>query len=270
MVEHRNWHDEELIEPDPDQYPLSASGVKKFKGCPKAFELRYLEGLDGSKPSSGYAELGSAVHEAIERVLLENSIGRLSETPNQLKELMVGEYREINPDVKDDLYQTGLSCIEVAARYTASKGLESFRGIEEDFLFALGREDVNHSFRGLMDVATPNEVWDWKTGKNVYPEDEIIQGMIYAMGYLDLFGEPPEKIRFVYIQKEIERVIEPTDENWQQMLDVVRDIVKAKESGEFPAKPDPSSCYWCEYEGFCPSAEGGSPVGAGGIEWHQI
>jgi len=269
MVEERAWHKEELVEPDPSQYPLSASGVKKFKRCPKEFELKYVLKKDGLSESSGYAKLGSAVHEAIERILMENSIARLSETPNQLKELMVGEYRAIDPDIDDEKYNTGLSCLEVAARYTAMQGLDSFRGIEQDFKYALGREDINHSFRGLMDVATPTEVWDWKTGKNVYEENEIIQGMIYAMGYLDEFGVPPEKIRFVYLQKEIERVIEPTDENWNIMLDRARDVVQAKESGEFPADPDGSKCFWCSREGYCDASEG-SPVGAGNISWEQI
>ena len=270
MVEEQEWHSEEFAEPREDEYPLSASGVKSFKRCPQSFKLKYIDGLDGTKVVGDAAGLGSAVHEAIERVLMENSIGKLSETPNQLKELMVGEYRAIDPDVADDKYQLGLECLEVAARYTAMQGLESFQGIEQDFKFALAREDIDHSFRGLMDVATPSEVWDWKTGKNVYEEDEIIQGMIYAMGYMHEFGHPPEKIRFVYLQKEIERVIDPTDENWEKMLDTVRGVVQAKKSGEFPADPGSTKCYFCGREGFCSSAEGGSPVGAGGISWSQI
>ena len=270
MVEERDWHNEPFMEPDPDQYPLSASGVKKYNSCPMSFKLRYIDSRDATKGSSEYAELGSAVHEAIERVLMENSIGKLSETPNQLKELMVGEYRAINPDIETKHFNTGLSCLEVAARYTAMQGLETFRGIEQDFKYALARDDISHSFRGLMDVATPTEVWDWKTGKNVYEESEIIQGMIYAMGYMHEFGEPPEAIRFVYLQKEIERVIEPTDENWNIMLDAARDVVEGKEKGEFPPKPSDGNCFWCGYEGYCPAGGGGSPVGAGDVRWGQI
>lgn len=269
MSEHRDWHDEELIEPDPAQYPLSASGVKKFKRCPKAFELRYIDQKSSTKGSSEFASLGTAVHESIERVLQENSIGMLSETPNQLKEMMVGEYRAIDPDIDSEKWEVGLECLNVAARYTASQGLESFRGIEQDFTFALGREDINHSFRGTMDVASPSQVWDWKTGKNIYEESEIIQGMIYAMGYLEEFGEPPEEIRFVYLRKEVERVIDPTDENWETMLNHARNAIEAKRNEEFPAKPDESTCFWCGYEGWCPASEG-SPVGAGEVTWSQI
>lgn len=270
MVEERTWHDEELVEPDSSQYPLSASGVKKYKRCPEEFRLRYIEQVDGTKPAGGYAALGSAIHEAIERVLNENNIAQLSETPNQLKELMVGEYRAIDPDVDNEKFNTGLECLEVAARYTATKGLDHFRGIEKDFTYALGRDDIDHSFRGTMDVATPSEVWDWKSGKNVYEESEIIQGMIYAMGYLKEFGEPPEKIRFVYIQKEIERVIDPTDENWETMISHAKNAIEAKRSGQFEPDPGSSKCYWCSYSGYCDVSKGGFVNGAGGIGWSQI
>lgn len=260
------WPSEEMCEPDPEQYPLSASAVKSFKRCPKSFELHYIDGYDGTKGGSPYAELGSAVHEAIERVLLEDTISSLSKQSNQLRELMLGQYREIDPEIEDEHFNTGLECLEVASRYTAMQGVDEFQGVEREFEFALARPDINHSFRGVMDVNTESEVWDWKTGTNVYEEDEIIQGMIYAMGFMDEYGYPPEKIRFVYIQKEIERVIEPTDENWQKMLDYVRDVVQAKESGEFPAKPDDGKCHFCGYQGYCDS----TPNGAGQLEWRHI
>jgi len=260
------WPSEEVKEPNADQYPLSASAVKKFKRCPMSFKLRYIDGHSGTKGSSKYAELGSAVHEAIERVLLEDTINSLKEKPNQLRELMLGEYRQIDPDIPNDAFNTGLECIEVAARYTAMQNVEEFNGVEREFEYTLARPDIDHGFHGIMDVNTDSEVWDWKTGKNVYEEDEIIQGMIYAMGFMDEFGRPPEKIRFVYLQKEIERVIEPTDENWQKMLDYVRDVVQAKQVEEFPADPDDGKCHFCGFQGFCP----GTPNGAGQIEWRHI
>ena len=260
------WPSEEVQDPDPDQYPLSASGVKKYKRCPKSFELRYIEGLSATKGSSDYALLGNAVHDAIERVLLEEDISSFKERPSQLRDLMLGEYRSIDPDIEDEHFSTGLSCLEVASRYIPMQNVDEFLGVEQDFKFSLARPDIDHSFRGFMDVATNDEVWDWKTGKNVYETDEVIQGMIYAMGYLDEFGHPPEKIRFVYLQKEIERVIDPTDENWQQMIDYARDVVDAKKRDEFPADPSSSKCYFCGYEGYCPD----TPNGAGALEWRHI
>lgn len=255
------WTSEELVEPDPNQYPLSASGIKSHKNCPEKFRLKYIEGLDGTTGSSPYASLGNAVHESIEEILDHDA--DLKDKPNQLKEMFLGRYREKDPDIPDDMYDTGLSCLEVAARYVAMQDVNYWRGLEEDFTFALGRPDIDHSFRGIMDVCTDNEIWDWKTGTNVHEQDEIVQGMTYAMGYYDKFGVVPNKIRFVYLQKEKERAIEPNDENWQQLLDYTRDVVEAKRNNEFPADPGGSKCYWCSREGYCDA----SPVGAGGIRW---
>jgi RecB family exonuclease len=266
MVEARQWHNEELTEPRRGEYPLSASAVKKYKRCPAQFKFRYIDQLDGMGGSSPYSTLGSAVHEAIERVLIDNDVAELSKTPNQMRKKMMDEYRSINPDIAQKHSDTAKKCIQVAARYVVMQDVEEFRGIEENFTFALTRSDIDHSFRGLIDVATPTEVWDWKTGKNVYDIDEIIQGMIYAMGFLAKYGQPPEQIRFVYLQKEIERTIEPTDDNWQQMLDFARDAIRAKQSGDFEATPEESKCYWCGYEGYCDA----SPVGAGAVTWEHI
>jgi len=260
-----SWPDEPMRDVKEDEYPLSASGTKKFKRCPEEFRLRYIADKPGTKGSSEYATLGSVVHEVIEETLVEES--QLLDRPNQLKEVMLGKYRARDLEFEDDdLYDTGLSCLNVAARYIVQRDVQEFRGVEHEFTCGLKRPDINHGFKGIMDIATDREIWDWKTGKNTNEQDEIIQGMIYAMGYLSEFGEPPHKIRFVYIRQERERSLDPTDENWQKMLDYVRDVVQAKRAGEFPADPGSSKCYWCGYEGFCDA----SPVGAGGVRWEMF
>lgn len=262
-----NWPDEPRRDAKEDEYPISASATKTFKRCPENFRLRYLTDHESTSGGSDYADLGSAVHEVLEETLQDHP--ELDDKPNQLKEVLLGKYREYDFDFDDsneDLEDTGLSCLNVAARYIASREINEIRGIEQEFTFGLKRADINHSFKGIMDVATGREIWDWKTGKNADETDEIIQGMIYAMGYYDEFGEVPQKIRFVYLQKETERALDPDDENWQKMLDHVRNVVDAKQAGEFEANPGGSRCFWCGYEGFCSA----SPVGAGGISWQNF
>lgn len=262
-----DWPNEPRRDVYDGEYPLSASAVKKFKRCPEEFRLRYLEDLPSTKGESDYAKLGSTVHEVIEQTLVENP--ELVDRPNQLSEILVGRFRERDPDFgedENDLYDTGLSCLNVAARYIVQRDIGDLRGIEQEFTFGLSRDDVDHGFKGIMDVATEREIWDWKTGKNAYEEDEIIQGMIYAMGYLEEFGEVPQKIRFVYLRKETERALDPSDENWNKMISFAKDVVQAKESGEFPADPGSSKCFFCGKEGWCSS----SSVGAGGIRWEAF
>ena len=244
-----------------DEYPLSASAVKTFKNCPRQFELQYTENRPRISPSSDYGDLGSAVHEAIERVLQEQNGVNVLDAQNQLESLMFGEYRSIEPDIPDSMFEDGLQYLEVAARYIAGRDVDTIRGEEQTF--EVGMEDpVDVSFRGIMDVATEREVWDWKTGK-IREEAEMIQGMIYALGYYHVFGEVPDRIRFVYLKEEKERKFKPTDENYQKMMKYVHNVIDAKESGEFIAKPDESKCYWCSMEGWCDA----SRVGAGGIDY---
>lgn len=256
-----DWPDEEICEPDPDQYPISASAVKSHRACPEKFRLKYIEGLDGTTGGSPYATLGTAVHESIEEILAHDA--DLKDKPNQLKQMFLGRYREKDPDIPDDMYDTGTECLEVAARYVAMRDVDHWKGIEQDFTFALAREDINHSFRGVMDVATDREIWDWKTGKNHNEQEEIIQGMIYAFGYYQRFGKVPNKVRFVYLRKEKERAIEPNDENWNTFLDHVRNVIEAKNSGVYEPDPEPSKCYWCSREGYCSA----SSVGVGNVRW---
>lgn len=256
-----SWPNEVRREIKENEYPLSASATKKFNRCEEEYRLHYQSDLPATKGGSPYAELGSAVHEVIEEVLKEDR--EFVNRPNQLRELFLSKFRNRELALAEEHIETGLKCLKVAARYIPNRVPDEFRGIEQEFTFGLKRPDINHGFRGIMDVATHNEIWDWKTGKNAYEEDEIIQGMIYAMGYYDEYGVVPEKIRFVYLQKETERSLEPSDENWHQMLDNVRNVVDAKESGQFEAQPGSSKCYFCGMEGYCSA----SPVGAGNIEW---
>ena len=260
------WPEEPIRDIREDEYPLSASATKTFNKCPEQYRLSYVEDESGSKGSSVYARMGSVIHEVIEETLLQNP--SLTDKPNSLREVMIARYREktsreeLSGDY-EDIFDDGLECLNVASRYIVQRDVKEWKGIEEEFRFGLKRPDINHGFRGIIDVATEREVWDWKTGKNSNETDEIIQGMIYAMGYYQMFGVVPRKIRFVYLRKETERAFDPTDENWQEMLNYVRDVVDAKKSGEYEPKPGPSKCSWCSVEGYCSA----SPVGAGGIRW---
>lgn len=260
------WPEEPRRDVKEGEYPISASATKKYKRCPEDFRLKYIEQKPGTKGSSDYASLGTAVHEIIEETLQDNP--ELTDRPNQLKEVMVGRFRERDlslDDAREDLEEVGFSCLNVAARYIAQREVNEWRGIEQEFTFGLKRPDINHGMKGIMDVATGREIWDWKTGKNVDEQDEIIQGMIYAMGYYDEFGVVPQKVRFVYLRKETERALDPTDQNWQKMLDHVREVVEAKEYEHYPPNPG-SQCYWCSREGWCSA----SPVGAGAVSWQKF
>lgn len=264
MNESYDWHNEqELANPEDSVFRLSASSVKTHANCPYRFHLSKIRDLPGTKADKGFLDLGSAVHESIENTLEQDRWAEGPRPQNQLRQELISEFRQWDPDVDEDLWDRGMNCLEVAARYLSeAQGGVDVRSLEERFEFSLGRPDISAKFSGYIDVITENgEVWDWKTG-SVREEGEIIQGAVYMRGYQELYGEPPDKIRFIYLKEEKERALEPNDENWQEMIDHARQCVQDIKRDEFEAKPG-DFCYWCDQEGFCEY----SPVGAGNVDF---
>lgn len=244
-----------------DEYPISPSATKRYKRCPKQFEYRYFTDKPPTEPAGKYADVGTAVHEAIEQLLRDDGLDSLLQRPNQVRQMLTEEYRDRVPDLDDEsIVDGGVSACHTAARYLCLQEPDNVRGVEADFEYALKRPDIDSAFHGTMDVATVSEVWDWKTGKTVREEDEIIQGMLYAMGYYQKFDVVPERVRFVYLHEELEkeRVFEPTDEKWQEALSYVKNVVEGKKRQEFPADPESSKCYFCGWSGYCSAFPAGA------------
>lgn len=260
----QRWLDEpELLAEDSDKYPLSASAIKTHKSCPEKWRFKYRTDVSPTKAGKGFAELGIAVHEAIETVLQNDPEYEESVLNHEIRQ----EYNKRAEDVDQSMYEDGLDYLEVAARYLAANQ-PTIRGVEMDSEFGLSRSDIDHRFRGIMDVATQDEIWDWKTGRirDDTPLEEKIQGAVYMRAYQEQYGEPPENVRFVYLKEESERILEPSDEVWNTMIKYAKQLIQAKESKEFPADPAPSKCFFCAHEFNCEA----SPVGFGGVDFNDI
>lgn len=250
------------------EYNISASQVKCHSQCPKQWEFRYRSDTEPTNTDMSYLNMGSRVHEAIENVI-EGKSGDSFSDERLLKSAMTNEYRDLDQyDVPDKLFDTGINCCKTAAKFLASEQPE-IRDIEAREEFHIENERFVTGVTGIMDVVTDSEVWDWKTGK-IYDDKsenahkEKIQGATYMAAYLSKYGEPPENIVYVYLKEGKKRTIEPNDETWDYLLLYAEELVKSKESGEFPPKPG-DQCYWCGYEMDCP----GSKVGVGGVPFDE-
>lgn len=272
----QEWLEEpELASKAEQVFRLSASSVKTHKGCPRQFELSYIEELPETKVYKGYGEVGSAVHQSIEHVLKRDPSPPRYQ--NQTRQALVSKFQEIDPDVTDDIWDRGMNCIDTAAKYLSKDtfaGSWSFQGLEEEFFFTLGRPDVQAGFKGYIDaLAVPGEeagdeqgiIVDWKTG-SVKEEGEVIQGAVYMKGYQELYGVPPDDIIFVYLKEGKERHISPTDETWDTMVEHARNVIEDIKRDEYEAKPDESKCYWCGQSMWCSAAK----TGAGGLDYRNF
>lgn len=257
----QEWADEPVLVEDDGSY-ISASRVKKYKSCPRKYWFRYLTNREPTKADKGYRGLGIGVHESIENVLAEDP--RLSQ--NSLSRKFKREYHDINPRIPDDMYDDGLTYLEVAAKYLAKTSPDIW-DLEKEVLYGLKRPDIDSQILAIMDVTTDTGILDWKTGRirDETPVEEQIQGAMYMQAYNREYGETPEEINFVYLKEEKVRSLEPSDENWETMLRHARSMVRGVQNNDFKAKPG-GQCYFCGWEGYCEAA----PAGVGGVEWQKF
>lgn len=246
---------------------LSASKLKQYDRCPEAFRLKYMEGREAEGGENHYLRRGNAVHEAIEDLLTEPSADLADEEGVQfaLKRRYWDNGGQSGYDLSDENDEFVLDCLEVAGRFIAKKDPEVL-GVESEVPF--GSTEVDHppGFNGYIDVATETEVWDWKTGSSSGKDlAETLQGAVYMAGYFHHVGRPPEAIHFVYLKEGKVRSREPSDEMWSTVVSKAQTLLAAIEHDSYPAKPDDSKCYWCDFEVHCSA----SPVGGGGIDWES-
>lgn len=250
------------------EYDFSASRLKTHASCPKQYELKYIQGLEPTKGKSGYGELGTWVHLALERVLRrEKAKFNQNTIHSKLKQefFSIEDNEEVDTAViDDDQRETGLNCLNVASRFIAAKQPKT-RALEKTVNFHIDNPTIDKTAYGKIDVVTKDgQIWDWKTGSindNYTPRDELIQGSVYMAGYHNIYDELPSAIRFVYLKEEKERELEPTEDSWQDMLQYARKLVQDESTGEFEAEPEPGKCYFCGFEMSCPA----SKVGIGGV-----
>lgn len=246
---------------------LSASSLKTFKDCPGRFEFGKIKGVDGMDSENKYTIVGSMIHEAIENVLRDTE-GAMELGENEIAHLLKSEFHSHPDRQRDEIGQKmvgrGMKCLQTAARYIAAQEGVSVRELEPRFETYI--DDVK--FSGYIDVTTEYEVWDWKSGNMPDDDDrlgEMLQGMVYKDGFKELYGQYPERVRFIYIKEGKERVYENDDDAYDQMISMTRDIKRAVDADEFPYRPG-DACYWCEYELMCPA----SNIGVGGIRWEAF
>lgn len=262
------------------EYDLSASRVKTHAMCPKRYELQYLQEAEPTKAKKGFGQLGSWVHTAIENVLAKNPNERNQKALNanfKREFFRLSDTDEVNIEKVDEKQKsTGLDCLKVAARFISETYPEKFAGgqnykisnLEKPINFHIDNPDIDRTIYGKIDVIANNEIWDWKTGRirEYTDREELIQGSIYMAGYHNEFGKLPDAIRFIYLKEEKQREIDPTQDSWRDMLNHARELVNNEKTGDFPAKPEQSKCYFCDVEMWCPASQ----VGAGAISYEQF
>lgn len=266
-----------------DKYPLSASQLKTADWCMLQYYLNYLSDYEPTKGEADHLKLGNLVHDTIENALPRDvSSANLGVLERRFEAVMQDQVdkkgldRDEDAEIIDDAQRN----LGAAARYIRKRceGTDvdpassdepiEITGVEEWIEYSPDRDDFQYPMRAKIDIVseTSGEIWDWKTGSQ---RDEWIQAMVYYAAFAAEYGREPERVVFVYLdESDAQNVVfndyTPGREEWEALLEEAKELLAAKESGEFPADvEDKSKCYHCDYEFHCPE----SPTGHGKMPW---
>lgn len=244
---------------------LSASSIKSYKTCPRQYYFNKVADVDGTQVSpKRYRHLGSAVHEAIETVLEEHGYDSDTIVADLQREYEQTPYIDA---MSQEMVGKGKNYLETAGRYLMKNQYE-IKDIEVPKEIPITIGDQETRIRGIIDVATPEYIIDWKTGtiRDDTPEEEMIQGSTYVKLFEELYSYRPEGVKFVYLKEQTEREIDADPEHWDFTETWAQKLLKAVEEEDFAGKPWDAPCFFCDFHPYCPDHK----TGYGNINWEDF
>lgn len=148
---------------------ISFSALKTWNECPFRYKLVYVDNI-GKFVGSEYTAFGTALHEACEKKLLDNSLNEIELFSNKFEE----EIKKLDntADVKllTEMKQQGITLSSLALPALKKYfGNFSVLAAEEDIYEAIKNiPDINYNFKGYIDLIIKTEdgkihILDWKT-----------------------------------------------------------------------------------------------------------
>lgn len=167
---------------------LSHSAVTLYVRCPAAYQRRYVFGvIDPPTPAMAFGHCFATALEAMHR----GQDGEVAWVQAYAAARAAGEMPAGSPSI-----QHGLALL----------GLYRQRGIgqgdpEQRFeLYLPDRDAVPVPILGYLDLATPTEVWEFKSSRAKWDQKRVDgsqQAAIYRWAYQQLTGRKPECVRFL-------------------------------------------------------------------------
>lgn len=247
---------------------LSASSVKSWLRCGKAWEYRYVKGL--KIPPSGVMIAGSAYHEALADYFNakldgvdEMTVNDVADAYDTAFERLVSDQKAVDEDEGDaegtvdwggqDRGKLKDSGIELVKLYRASIALKIVPvSVELSEIIQV----ADKPFMVIRDLVTETKIIDHKLkAKRFYPAD--LANDIQPTAYL--YGKPEHLFEYHVALKQVNPSIEcqstiRTKSDFSLFEQIVQNVWKAVESGIFPPRPDNNwacSPTWCGYWGLC-------------------
>lgn len=243
---------------------LSPSRINCYLKCPRSYYYQYIERVQ--MPASPAMAVGSAVHEAIQKVHAAKwSLANKDEAAAALDELWQEQLQRTadpeNPDAAKDI---------AAARdvwlpwYLQWIEPHVDIAVEEEFTLPIPGTDL--AMRGFIDRVYRADgetiISDVKTGKRAPSAGDLatdLQLSMYSWAYREMVpGNCENALEIVQIRSKTVLRTTRTDEYLQHVVDdVIVPTAQAIQAGFFPANPGTKyGCSYCQYQGVCPVGQG--------------
>jgi DNA helicase-2/ATP-dependent DNA helicase PcrA len=244
--------------PRPEPLQLSASAIDAYDRCPMKYLFQHVWGIRGGPHAQ--MTFGNVMHTTIREFLREMQKG----APMPLEELHAIYDREWSSagfpdDYQEDEYRkAGREQLEAFHR-TCTAAPPDVLYQEKTFELPLEHDVV---VTGRMDQVNrlgerTVEIVDYKTGKPRDAENAAkdLQLGIYALAAREVFELEPERLVLHYLvnNEPVEtsrdaKALAATKKKIAEVADQIR-------AGEFPAKPGPFTCGYCDFKPLCPAHE---------------
>jgi len=256
-----NGHLEARTEEPPVAPPpgvrLSYSRIDRWERCRLSYRFRYIDKLESE--SGAAAQLGKAVHGAIEKLELEHlEAGRRGPIAS---DSVMPAWRSAFTEhglVGADVFAEGLELVRNFVHEQGELDAATVLGVEHKFELEIGGQTVV----GVIDRVDrldhdTVEVIDFKTNRLLFAKDDLaanLQMSLYAIAAKRLW--PWAKgvvLTFWMLRHDVKQRTTRTAEELEVAAAYVGTVAEQLAgASEYPARPNPL-CGYCDYRGACPA-----------------
>lgn len=241
---------------------VSYSQIDTFDACPLKYKYRYLLQIPAKSHHS--LSFGRTIHQTLYQLHLQEMHGKSVELDallNTYNKNFIEEGYE-NATHKQQRYEKGKeSIIAYFHHYHELFGRPIL--LEQSFQFKLKTATLVGKIDRIDEIADgKHEIIDYKTGahKDQKHADKDEQLTIYALAAKEVLHIPISQMSLYFIEtsedgKTGEKIT--TTRSEAQLIEARVKLEKRIETmqvSDFPAKPDPVKCGFCEYNSLCPFA----------------
>jgi DNA helicase-2/ATP-dependent DNA helicase PcrA len=237
---------------------FSASGLQTYNNCPAQYKFSNV--LRVPSTARTYFQLGSVVHEVIERLTTQELEG-IPPTKERAYEMLEHFWSPAAYTSKQKEAEDKIQAQQMLDTYLAwnERNENEIIGAEMKFAFTLNGRSVTGYIDRVEQTPTGEYiVIDYKTG---YPAEskktikQNIQMNVYALAVLDKFDSLPKRASLYYVKhdKMVDYVTtqELVEEQKTRLSEMINNVVLER----FPRVPSYQTCRSCSYEDLCDEKE---------------